>query len=53
MKKCPYCGHENADGITICEHCYAGFPQNAENNETKVAEESKESSRATRKKARS
>ena len=23
MKKCPYCGRENADAATVCEHCRA------------------------------
>lgn len=27
MKKCPYCGHENEDGATTCQRCYAGFPK--------------------------
>ena len=27
MKKCPYCGHENDDKETQCQHCYAGLPQ--------------------------
>ena len=26
MKKCPYCGRENADNAFRCERCCAGFP---------------------------
>lgn len=26
MKKCPYCGRDNSDEATSCEHCYAVFP---------------------------
>lgn len=25
MKKCPYCGRESSDE-NRCEHCFAGFP---------------------------
>jgi len=27
MKKCPYCGKENADNSVNCEKCFAGFPE--------------------------
>ena len=26
MRKCPYCGHENADTEWRCSKCKAGFP---------------------------
>ena len=26
MKKCPYCGRENADDVTVCETCKAEIP---------------------------
>ena len=26
MKKCPYCGYENVDGIYSCKRCSAGIP---------------------------
>lgn len=26
MKKCPYCGHMNDEQAKACDHCYAGFP---------------------------
>ena len=26
MKKCPYCGYDNDEQNTNCEHCRAGLP---------------------------
>ena len=26
MRKCPYCGKDNADNAERCERCFAGFP---------------------------
>ena len=26
MKKCPYCGYENADQVHTCKRCSAGIP---------------------------
>ena len=49
MKKCPYCGYELNDDALICEHCYAGLP----NEKEKPKEKSEHEERATRRKIRS
>ena len=35
MKKCPYCNHDNKDDAEICEHCYAGLPDNKQKEKQK------------------
>ena len=42
MKKCPYCGRDNSDDATRCEHCYAGLP--VEKQEEKPVEKAERKS---------
>ena len=49
MKKCPYCGRDNADDANVCYKCFAGFPH--ENpKEAKASEDKNESPRKRGKK---
>lgn len=51
MKNCPYCGRPNEDDAIVCIKCWAGFPN--EKQEEKSSEEPNATPRSTRKKIRS
>ena len=38
MKKCPYCGRENADSNVNCEKCFARIPVEKPKEQPKKAE---------------
>lgn len=37
MKKCPYCGKENAEDRVVCKRCFAELPVKAETEPKKKA----------------
>ena len=45
MRKCPYCGRNSSDD-NRCEHCYAGFP--VEKQEEKPVKAEKKPTRSER-----
>ena len=38
MRKCPYCGKDNADNVERCEHCCAGILKESKDNADKKPE---------------
>ncbi len=36
MRKCPYCGHKNADTEWRCSKCKAGFPHEEQKEKKSV-----------------
>ena len=42
MKKCPYCGKENAEDRVVCKRCFAELPVKATTELKKAPKKTKE-----------
>ena len=51
MKKCPYCGRDNADDAVVCCKCFAGFPNNEPKEERSSDKQSEHSRNMMRKRS--